>query len=46
MDWVSEFEREGVVVVPLVFSEADLLPVIDEISAWVDQRARRGSEDI
>ena len=44
MDWLGEFERDGVVVVPQVFSDADLLPVIDEISAWVDQRARALAE--
>ncbi len=40
MDWLGDFERDGVVVVPQVLDDADLLPVIDEISAWVDKRAR------
>jgi len=38
-DWVSEYEARGVVVIPRVFEENVLQPVIDEISAWVDARA-------
>ena len=44
VDWLNTFEQDGVVVVPQVFSDADLRPVIDEISAWVDQRARTLAE--
>jgi len=37
--WVSEFEQNGLVVVPDAIDDAVIQPVIDEISAWVDRRA-------
>jgi ectoine hydroxylase-related dioxygenase (phytanoyl-CoA dioxygenase family) len=37
---LAAFDREGYVVVEDLFTEADLQPVIDEITAEVDQHAR------
>jgi len=37
---VEAFSRDGVVVAPTFFSEGDLAPLVSEISAWVDARAR------
>jgi phytanoyl-CoA hydroxylase len=39
-DQLAQFDREGYLVVEDLFSEADLQPVIDEISAEIDRRAR------
>ena len=38
--WISEFEQRGVAIIPGVLDDALIQPVIDEISAWVDQRAQ------
>lgn len=37
---VREFHDTGMLIAPDVFSEADLKPVIDDISALIDERAR------
>ncbi len=36
----ATFREEGVVVVPRLFEEADLAPLEEELSDWVDGRAR------
>src|ERR1017187_9072127 len=38
-DQMAQFDREGYLVVEDVFDDADLQPVIDEISLEVEQRA-------
>lgn len=38
---ISEFERNGVILARGVLTHADLQPVIDELSCWVDKRARQ-----
>ncbi len=37
---IAEFETRGVIVAKGVLTAADLQPVIDELSAWIDDRAR------
>ena len=39
-DQLAQFERDGYLIVPNLFTDADLQPVIDEISGEVDGRAR------
>lgn len=39
-DQVREFREQGVLVAEGVLTDADLAPVIDEYSGWVDRRAR------
>ncbi len=44
MNWSDEqldaFERDGVIVLPGALADADLAPVIQDINAWIDARAR------
>ncbi|MCB0083195.1 MAG: phytanoyl-CoA dioxygenase family protein, partial [Caldilineaceae bacterium] len=37
---LDRFHREGVIVARGVLTDADLQPVIDELAAWIDARAR------
>lgn len=37
---LQEFEESGVLLAKGVLSDADLQPVIDELSGWIDQRAQ------
>lgn len=37
---VQSFNETGVIIARDVFNDADLQPVIDELSAWIDDRAR------
>ena len=37
---IAEFRREGVLIAGRVLTDKDLQPVIKDISAWIDRRAR------
>ncbi|WP_308638785.1 phytanoyl-CoA dioxygenase family protein [Paenibacillus silvisoli] len=41
MEQVIRYQTEGYLIVPDVFSEADLQPVIEELEAEIDARARK-----
>jgi len=37
---VKQFETDGVLIAEKIFTDNDLQPVIDELTEWVDQRAK------
>lgn len=37
---IDQFHRDGVIIARGVLTDADLQPVIDELAAWIDTRAR------
>ena len=42
---IAEFNTHGVIVARAVLTHDDLQPVIDELSAWIDERARTLHEE-
>ncbi|MEZ4615519.1 MAG: hypothetical protein R2867_08395 [Caldilineaceae bacterium] len=37
---IDQYQRDGVIIARGVLTSADLQPVIDELAAWIDERAR------
>ena len=37
---IAEFNARGVIIAREALAHDDLQPVIDELSAWIDERAR------
>ena len=40
VEQIDQFQRDGVIIARGALTDADLQPVIDELSAWIDARAR------